>query len=37
LRERLVAAGTARASSFTWARTAALTVAVYRRALGQAS
>ncbi|MCW3014786.1 MAG: glycosyltransferase family 1 protein, partial [Solirubrobacterales bacterium] len=33
LRERLAAAGVARAASFTWARTAELTVAAYRRAL----
>ncbi|MCW2958072.1 MAG: glycosyl transferase group 1 [Solirubrobacterales bacterium] len=35
LRSRLSAAGVARAASFTWARTAELTVASYRRALGQ--
>jgi glycosyltransferase involved in cell wall biosynthesis len=33
LRERLVAAGRARAADFTWARTAAATAAVYRAAL----
>ncbi|MCU1678948.1 MAG: glycosyl transferase group 1, partial [Frankiales bacterium] len=33
LLERLAAAGVARAASFTWARTAELTVAAYRRAL----
>ncbi len=33
LRARLAAAGIARAASFTWARTAELTVASYRRAL----
>jgi glycosyltransferase involved in cell wall biosynthesis len=33
LGERLAAAGVARAASFTWARTAELTVAAYRRAL----
>jgi glycosyltransferase involved in cell wall biosynthesis len=33
LRERLVAAGFARAAEFTWARTAAATAGVYREAL----
>ena len=33
LRDRLVAAGRARAADFTWARTAAATAAVYRAAL----
>jgi glycosyltransferase involved in cell wall biosynthesis len=33
LRERLAAAGVARAATFSWARTAELTVAAYRRAL----
>jgi glycosyltransferase involved in cell wall biosynthesis len=36
LRERLSAAGRARAAGFTWARAAELTVASYRRALGAA-
>ena len=35
LRERLRAAGRARAAEFTWARTAELTVESYRRALGE--
>ena len=33
LRDRLVAAGLARAADFTWARTAAATAGVYREAL----
>jgi glycosyltransferase involved in cell wall biosynthesis len=33
-RDRLVAAGLARAAAFSWARTAQLTVAAYRKALG---
>ena len=33
-RESLVAAGLRRAQEFSWERTAALTVAVYRKALG---
>ena len=33
LRERLVAAGHARAAQFTWARAAQATAAVYREAL----
>lgn len=37
LRERLAIAGPARAATFTWARTAELTVASYRRALGAPS
>ena len=37
LRERLIAAGRARAAMFTWARTAESTVDVYRRVLGIAS
>jgi alpha-1,3-rhamnosyl/mannosyltransferase len=35
LRERLRAAGRERAGEFTWERTAELTVASYRRALGE--
>jgi glycosyltransferase involved in cell wall biosynthesis len=34
LRERLVSAGRAQAATFTWDRTAQLTAASYRRALG---
>ena len=34
LRDRLVAAGRARAADFTWARTAAATAAVYRDVAG---
>ncbi len=35
LRERLIAAGAARAATFSWARTAEETVAVYREAAGR--
>ncbi len=37
LRDRLVAAGRARAATFTWARCAEETVAAYRRVLGRAA
>lgn len=35
LRDRMAQAGLARAASFTWEKTAALTLAVYRQVLGQ--